>query len=344
MKVLIAGEASVHLANYCRAIKPHVAEIVFISETPYNIPEAERSYLVSFREANPLRWLLSLRKLKNIIDREKPDIIHVHQINRLAYFISVAAKALGVPQVATAWGSDVLIVPQRNFIYKMISAYVLRNSLKITADAGAMIGAMRQMDNTPSKYILLQYGIDSVQPGAKEQVIFSNRLHERLYNIDKVIEDFAEFSEKHPEWKLCIAGSGSETENLKKLAVRLGMSDRIRFLGWLDKQSNHANYSKASVFVSIPDSDGTSVSLLEAMSADCIPVVSDLPVSREWIEHGVNGIIRSPGKNPFEEALTIDREKCFKINREKIKLHALREQTARQFFRIYEDVLGRHRK
>jgi glycosyltransferase involved in cell wall biosynthesis len=45
------------------------------------------------------------------------------------------------------------------------------------------------------------------------------------------------------------------------------------------------------VFVSVPDSDGTSVSLLEAMGAGCLPVLSDVPANREWVVHGSNGLL-----------------------------------------------------
>jgi glycosyltransferase involved in cell wall biosynthesis len=40
-------------------------------------------------------------------------------------------------------------------------------------------------------------------------------------------------------------------------------------------------------------SDGTSVSLLEAMAAGCVPVLSDLPANREWVVDGLNGFLVS---------------------------------------------------
>jgi glycosyltransferase involved in cell wall biosynthesis len=45
------------------------------------------------------------------------------------------------------------------------------------------------------------------------------------------------------------------------------------------------------VSVSITDQDGTPNSLLEAMAAGAIPVCSDLPSIRDWIEPGRNGFL-----------------------------------------------------
>jgi len=45
------------------------------------------------------------------------------------------------------------------------------------------------------------------------------------------------------------------------------------------------------VFVSVPRSDATSISLLEAMGHGCLPVLSNLPANGEWVIDGLNGRI-----------------------------------------------------
>jgi len=37
------------------------------------------------------------------------------------------------------------------------------------------------------------------------------------------------------------------------------------------------------------------VSLLEAMAAGCLPVVSDIPGNREWVQDGENGLLFAAG-------------------------------------------------
>ena len=53
--------------------------------------------------------------------------------------------------------------------------------------------------------------------------------------------------------------------------------------------------SRAKVYVSTSLADGTSISLLEAMAAGLIPVVSDIDANRPWITHGEDGFFFPAG-------------------------------------------------
>ena len=56
--------------------------------------------------------------------------------------------------------------------------------------------------------------------------------------------------------------------------------------------------SRAKIYISATKSDGTSLSLLEAMKLNCIPVVSNIVSNRSWILDGVNGYLFN-GKRDF---------------------------------------------
>jgi glycosyltransferase involved in cell wall biosynthesis len=155
-----------------------------------------------------------------------------------------------------------------------------------------------------------------------------------------VIDYFKEFVQLHPEWKLVIGGTGEETEALLKQVEKLNLTDKVEFVGWLQKADNAAWYAKSTFYISIPESDGTSVSVLEAMSAGCVPVVSDLPVSKEWITNGVNGVIEQLGKNPFVQAIDLDGEKCSEINQKKVQERATRAASSKRFKEIYLTLIN----
>jgi glycosyltransferase involved in cell wall biosynthesis len=334
MRILQIGPNSVHLSSFISALQADQHEIYLLSEEACHVDGLISNFVVSFRTKNPIKILDNCSKIKNFILKINPEVIHIHQINRLAFFTATIARRLNIRIVTTAWGSDVLLIPQKNFLYRYLVKQTIKRSDIITADSNDMIEAMQRIA-PGQKYKLLQYGIDPIIAVTKEKIIYSNRLHEPLYQIDKIVQYFADFSETHPDWTLVVAGSGSETEKLKNLAKSLSLESKISFVGWQQKEENRAWYAKAAVYVSIPKSDGTSVSLLEAMSAGCLPVVADLPVSHEWIKPGKNGIIERDDVNPLFEAIKLNREESVQINADLIDQQATRAANMAVFMDLY---------
>jgi glycosyltransferase involved in cell wall biosynthesis len=334
MRILQIGPNSVHLSSFISALQADQHEIYLLSEEACHVDGLISNFVVSFRTKNPIKILDNCSKIKNFILKINPEVIHIHQVNRLAFFTATIAQRLNIRIVTTAWGSDVLLIPQKNFLYRYLVTQTIKRSDIITADSNDMIEAMQRI--APSqKYKLLQYGIDPIDAVTKEKIIYSNRLHEPLYQIDKIVQYFADFSKTHPDWTLVVAGSGSETEKLKNLAKSLGLESKISFVGWQQKEENRAWYAKAAIYVSIPKSDGTSVSLLEAMSAGCLPVVADLPVSHEWIQPGKNGVIETVNVNPLFEAIKLNREESVQINADLIDQRATRAASMAVFMGLY---------
>ena len=90
-------------------------------------------------------------------------------------------------------------------------------------------------------------------------------------------------------------------------------------------------YRKCGYYISVPKSDSTSVSLLEAMSYGCIPIVSNIPANTEWIEDKINGLYYERSKIP--EFLC----NAFRINREIIRERAIWSNNIKKFVKI---ILG----
>ena len=114
----------------------------------------------------------------------------------------------------------------------------------------------------------------------------------------------------------------------------------MTFIGWVDPTINSKMYAKSKIWVSIPESDATSISLLEAMSLGCVSVVIDLPANREWIEHQKNGIIVQDIETNFlEEALLLNMEEAALINEQIIREKGTKEVNRAIYFKIYDQLL-----
>ena len=192
-------------------------------------------------------------------------------------------------------------------------------------------------------FAFANFGIEIIEMNfLKENIIYSNRLHKKLYQLDRVINSFNLFLKNSVDktWKLVIAATGEESDNLKSMVEHLNIKGNVEFVGWVDKEKNFEYYSKAKLFVSIPESDATSISLLEAMAYGCIPVLSDLPANREWIDDGKNGIVvNSPSENVFERALKLNIDEVASLNNRIIIEKGTKVANKKKFIQLYNHIL-----
>jgi glycosyltransferase involved in cell wall biosynthesis len=110
---------------------------------------------------------------------------------------------------------------------------------------------------------------------------------ERIKGYDVMIEALALLRAR---WNaeaapvVVVGGDGSERTQLWNLAEKHGVRAAVHLLGWRDDIENL--HSAFTIFTMSSRSEGTSVSLLEAMSAGLCPVVTDV---------GGNSVILGPG-------------------------------------------------
>lgn len=292
-KILVIGPGGRHVENFIDRIKNDVEDITLVTDRACNIACVNKKIQLSFSLKNPINIFRTPRLISKLIQQEKPDVIHVHQLNSVALYSVLANRRHQVPLVVTAWGSDILINPERSSVLKRIVLFVLKRADAFTADAVEVKEKMqslipnKNLDITVCNFGVRETNIDL----PKEKIIYSNRLHNKLYRIEYIIKAFAKFKVEHQDWKLIIAATGTETEQLKKLTETLQITDCTEFPGFVSSEVNNNYYASSSIYISIPESDATAISLLEAMYYKCIPVVSDLPANKEWIIDGKNGLI-----------------------------------------------------
>ncbi len=132
-------------------------------------------------------------------------------------------------------------------------------------------GAVCPIWINPNGVDLTTYEINrsGYQAGSVFKVITTSRLVKKN-GIDILIRAIAEIS--NPNIELRILGSGPEEAVLKKLALILGVSDKIEFSGSVDPDLIPEYLNKADLFVRPSRSEGLGNSFLEAMAAG-LPVI-----------------------------------------------------------------------
>ena len=225
----------------------------------------------------------------------RPDWINAHYLTSHGT-LAWASRALGVRArlAASAWGSDILVTPQRSATLRWVTERVLRAAEVATSDSRHMAERMREMG--AREVMTFPFGLDALPPaaapGTKDpDLFFANRGLEPIYRPDAVLRAFATIAQSRPHARLVMANDGSLRHALGLLADGLGLADRVRFTGRLPADEQAAWYDRARWYLSLPQSDSVAVSVLEAMAHGCVPILSDLPANRELVDDGRNGLV-----------------------------------------------------
>ena len=253
------------------------------------------------QSADRIRWLMYpnlVQKLKSVLRKIKPDIIHAGPIHRSA---TVAALAGFHPLVSMSWGSD-LLWTARSPCAGLATRFTLARTDSFIGDCQAVRRAAIKHGMPEARIVIFPWGVDleHYSPGPGEelrtrlgwqeaQILLSTRTFEPLYGVDLIIKAFVRVGQEHPGLRLILLGDGSEKGSYQAQLKRAGMSDRVVFAGVVARQELPAYYRAADVYISASRSDGSSISLLESMACAKPAIVSDIPGNLEWVTPGYNG-------------------------------------------------------
>jgi len=332
-RYLLFGNAeSVHMLKWAKELVKYFDVFIISSLGVHQdilkiIPESNIITL-NFKinpEGGNIALLKKLFLFKRLIKKINPEIVNAHYITSHGFIAALIRGLFGVKYVLvqSAWGTDILVTPNRSFLYKFITKYSLNKANVITSDSNYMSDVINKLSKT--KCITFPFGLDKLPESTFEEkdinLCFSNRALTENYNINNVIYAFASMAIKNEKLRLIIANDGPQLNELKEIAKNIGLSDRIEFIGFLSASEQNKIYKKSTYYFSLPTSDSTSVSLLEAMAFGCIPILSDLPANREWVVNGKNGVIFT-SKEDFLNHIP-EKLKAFNENRSIISKRAI---------------------
>ncbi|WP_051671464.1 glycosyltransferase [Oribacterium sp. P6A1] len=129
---------------------------------------------------------------------------------------------------------------------------------------------------------------------SEKTIIAAGRLSKQK-NFSILLEAFAAFVKKFPDYKLSICGEGKLEYELRHKAKELGIENKVSFEGHVTDL--HERMSKAQIYISSSDYEGMSNSMLEALAIGIPAICTDCPVggARMFITDGENGFLTKVG-------------------------------------------------
>jgi glycosyltransferase involved in cell wall biosynthesis len=210
-------------------------------------------------------WFCKLAWQHVFSSRRKPDIVHAHALHQAARL-----KTIDVPVAINLPGQ-----PHSRYIDDLKKADVLLSDGWGARKLPLILG--RPVEN-------IVKGVDSTlfspegpsvrsELGASGPVVFCASRLVPIKNVALFVDAMAVVHRARPDASAVIAGDGPLERALKGRAEVLGLSDVIRFAGYLDQRELPQWYRAADVFVLSSDFDNSPNVVLEAMATG-LPVVA----------------------------------------------------------------------
>jgi len=122
------------------------------------------------------------------------------------------------------------------------------------------------------------------------------------YDLERVVDIFRRVLAEVPKTRLLVVGKGlfGEEEELLALAKKAGLADRVVYAGWAEPDELPAHFAAADVAIypyddTLINRTKCAAKLVELMAAGLPVVADDVGQNREYIEHGVSGLLVPPG-------------------------------------------------
>lgn len=273
-------------------------------------------------------FLTELLHFRKVYKKFRPDIVHTGY----AWQVGILASIFDIhPHLSMPWGSDVLLQPEKHLLIKMIVRKVMKQCDHIHCDAEFVKQKIKKDYSIPDEKIsIFPRGIDLklFSPLNKTEcrkklgieqdkfVIHFNRHFEPLYDIASLMDGYKIFTSNKNDVLLLLISTGSLLNTVTKFVKDNKLGSKVIRTGKISNSSMPLYLGASDIYISTSLSDGTSLSLLEAMAMGLGLVVTEIPTVKEWVTENNGLLVQRNSPANIAEAL----EKYY-LNRQLIKSH-----------------------
>jgi glycosyltransferase involved in cell wall biosynthesis len=312
------------------------------------------------RDAGPGQYAGLVAEFQSLLADLRPDLVHAGPVQTCGY---VAALSGFHPFVVMSWGSDLLVHADRNLEWKRATEITLGAADGFFCDCESVrVVAQRYAVIPDEKIVQFPWGIErgsfSPQGSAVSReslgltpdafVFISTRFWEPLYDIDILLQAFNQAWRRNSQLRLLLLGNGSGVDYVRSFIADHELGGIVVAPGTITAQEMPRWFRSANAYVSCARSDGTSVSLLQAMATGLSVIVTDIASNHEWVAEDRNGWLAPPGSseefaNKLLHAASIEpahREAISECNRRIVAERADWDQNFPSLLRLYESLVG----
>ncbi len=121
-------------------------------------------------------------------------------------------------------------------------------------------------------------------------ILYAGRL-KRYKNVSALLTAVKMLRDSNLPVRLAIAGSGDDESRLRAQAGELGLSEHVRFVGFVDRGAQVDLYRRASVYVNPSYKEGWGITNIEANACGTAVVANDAPGLRDSVINDKTGLL-----------------------------------------------------
>lgn len=250
----------------------------------------------------PLTISRAAKRLRPIIERIQPDLIHAM---RIPYEGMLAADAFTgtAPLLVSTWGNDFTLHAPSTAGMRYYTEWTLKVADALHSDCLRDVRLAKKWGFAAQKPTLVAPGNGGIrsdvfypaaQPADEAPVVLNPRGFRAYVRNDAFFQAIPLVLAARPDARFQCASMAGEPQALDWIA-KLGISHAVELLASRPQAEMADVFRAAQVVVSPSTHDGTPNSLLEGMACGCFPVAGDLDSIREWITPNVNGLLVDAG-------------------------------------------------
>jgi glycosyltransferase involved in cell wall biosynthesis len=295
----------------------------------------------------------AVRALRAAIEKTSPDILHAHGYKADIYGY-LASRGLNVTRISTChtWYDNDLKV----YLYGVLDRAVLRRFNMTVGVSEQVAKRLRSAGVARDKIRIISNGIDveafaQAYPALRRGPGPNCRLVGLVGRLapEKGIQYFLQAAtiviRSHPNVEFVIVGDGPERLNLVATASKLGIQDKVRFLGKVDNMASV--YASLDIVVSSSLKEGLPMTILEALAASRPVVATSVGAVPSVISHEQTGLLVPPSNADALACeiirLLSDREFSEMLGRKGRQIVQERfsaEAMTTQYLKLYSEVIA----
>lgn len=353
---ILSGGRFTHVPPYLKFLTARGHDVHWITFTMPGDPHGATVHDVSggTKPSGPtwLKWryLLSTPKIRRTLRELRPDLLHA--------FYATSAGVLSVlsgfrPYILSVRGSD-LIGSMQSRIWKPIVRMALRKAELVHTVSQQLADFVSELGIPTDKSWMMTQGVDTslfcYRPKkaiCRPVRILCTRTLRDVYDPFTSVRACKVLKDRGIDFKLTFAAGGTLEQSVRRLVSELDMSGRVEFLGGYDNATLPGILSSHDLFLSANRWDGTSISVLEAMSSGIFPVVTRITSTLSWLEDGRTALMFEPGNagelaDALIKAMDDDdlRMVAVEKNRQVVEERADRERNMLALEQQYYELIG----